>query len=103
MSASIQEPPPFSAGADWLLPLLDAATPRTVARATIDATRAVSGCGDACVVWGLDALGMPSVEPDPRHPGTIDQVLAQADRDLIAQVTAGRQPRLGTGERPRLA
>ncbi|MHB8912593.1 MAG: bifunctional diguanylate cyclase/phosphodiesterase, partial [Lysobacter sp.] len=94
-------PPLAASPLAWLQPLLEATTPRAVALATVDAMRALSGCEDVRVLWGLDAADAPASEPP--QPITSDGSVAGLDLELACEALTDDCPRLSREPRPRLA
>ncbi|HEY5613501.1 MAG TPA: GAF domain-containing protein, partial [Lysobacter sp.] len=89
-------PPLAASQLAWLGPLLEAATPRAVAVAAVEALRTLPGCRRVRVLWDLDGHVAPSSEPQP------DGDLA-ADVDLAREALTDDCPRLSREGQPRLA
>jgi len=94
-------PPLAASPLAWLQLLLEATTPRAVALATVDAMRALPGCEDVRVLWGLDAADAPDSEPP--QPITSDGSVADLDLELACEALSDDCPRLSRAPRPRLA
>jgi len=90
-------PPLATSPLPWLMPLLQATTPRAVALATVDVMRGLAGCRSARVLWDLEGAEAPSSEPaQPVDTDDLTTVLA-------CEALTDDLPRLAPGDRPRLA
>lgn len=102
MDPAITDPlPPLAVSPlAWLTPLLEASTPGAVAHATVEALRALPGCADVRVLWGLDSAETPASEPAGPVAGDADPDL---DLDLAREAFGDSHPRLSPGAPTRLA
>ncbi|MFD0739757.1 EAL domain-containing protein [Lysobacter koreensis] len=92
-------PPLAASSLAWLMPLMDATTPRAVALATVELVRGLPGCRGVRVLWDLNGAEGPASEP--AQPIASDDIAA--DLDLAFAVSADDLPRLAPQPRARLA
>jgi diguanylate cyclase (GGDEF)-like protein len=91
-------PVPGISSLGWLTPLMEARTPRAVARATIDVLRSIPGCSDVRILWGLDGPAPASSEP---APGTGSEC---SDADIqFARTASKHESRMTADDPPRIA